>query len=422
VLSAQAYTFGKKARLAVSLAWVGGFVDAVGFIELHVYTSNMTGNTAMIGQRAADGAWGNVLYVYFLVTMFLLGAMLAGGLIETARRLHFKSVYSAALGLEALLLAVTVVYVDSGGGNLYLRGLLPCLAMGLQNATVTRISGSVVRTTHVTGIVTDLGLETVQFLFWLRDRHLRLKLIRQVLLRPVRVSPVAARATIRRIARFSQRHPTFQRLLLLGSIWMTFVTGAALGAWVWRYGGVSALLVPAVFLGAMIVLERLTPMASVDAVDRAARAKTFLAYGIEPDIVPETVGMYEVTGDTAPGRKVTGTPYARRGRGATRVRPPDLGELHVMVKAHERVVILVLAGDLELDDNALAGLETSLDVMRRTNRDLITCVSDPGSYRAITESGFGHRLGGANLCSDPEFAVARALDVLASGDTTKSLN
>ena len=43
-------------------------------------------------------------------------------------------------------------------------------AMGLQNATITNVSGAVVRTTHVTGVITDLGLEGTQFLIWCRDR------------------------------------------------------------------------------------------------------------------------------------------------------------------------------------------------------------------------------------------------------------
>lgn len=410
MLSAQAYTFGKKARLAVSLAWVGGFVDAIGFIELAVYTSNMTGNTATLGQRLAEGAWQNAAYIYFLLFAFLAGAMLSGLLIETARRARLRGVYTAALGVEAFLLVAVVTYSATGGSNLFLRGFLPCLAMGLQNATVTRISGSVVRTTHVTGIITDLGLETVQFLFFLRDRY---SARRRILTAPTEVAATALRAI-----HLTRNHPTFQRLLLLGGIWTTFLLGAALGAVVWSRFGIGSLLAPALFLLVMIVLERLTPLASVDAVDRAARARTFAAFGIEPEIVPDAIGIYVLgthdSADTTTPHAATATPPAKSRR---RIRPPDLGELHLHTRPDERIVILVLADDIDLDDNALVGLSNSLAALRAADRHLVMCVSTHDLFDQVGASEFLRELGPANLCSDPEFAVARALDLLPPGPT-----
>lgn len=43
------------------------------------------------------------------------------------------------------------------GGVVSITILLLCFVMGLQNAVITKISGAVIRTTHVTGIATDLG-------------------------------------------------------------------------------------------------------------------------------------------------------------------------------------------------------------------------------------------------------------------------
>lgn len=389
MFSGQAYSFGKKARLAASLAWVGGFVDVVGVIELRVFTSNMTGNTAMIGQALSGAQWWNGFYVYALVTAFLFGAMLAGLLIEGARRLKYKSIYTVALAVEAVLLVAVVLYQKLGGGNVYVLGILPCLAMGLQNATITRISGSVVRTTHVTGIVTDLGLELVQFLFWLRDKAWMRKT------RHFRLTHVS------RAAKVTGTHPTFQRLILLAGIWTTFVTGAALGAIVWHYWQINALLLPVTFLVAMIVMERLTPLASVDAVDRAARANAFLAYGIEPDLVPPSVGIYQVGGT----------------KGRRKLRAPDLGELYRLVKPDERVVILMLGEGVELDENAMLGLAESIYQIRSGHREVVICLGSREGYEAIMASGLGQKVGLGNMCSDPEFAVARALDLLHSDKT-----
>lgn len=55
-------------------------------------------------------------------------------------------------------------------------------AMGLQNALVTIISNSVVRTTHLTGLFTDLGIEFSQLFFYKDDEH-RNKLISSIKLR-----------------------------------------------------------------------------------------------------------------------------------------------------------------------------------------------------------------------------------------------
>ena len=82
--------------------------------------------------------------------------------------------------------------------------LLPSLAMGLQNATITRISGGVVRTTHVTGVLTDLGHETA---IWALRR-------RDAAPRPCRDQGTFASGW---------------RLLLLASIVLSFAFGAGLG-------------------------------------------------------------------------------------------------------------------------------------------------------------------------------------------------
>jgi uncharacterized membrane protein YoaK (UPF0700 family) len=41
--------------------------------------------------------------------------------------------------------------------------------MGLQNATITKMSGAEIRTTHMTGIVTDLGIELGKLFYWNRS-------------------------------------------------------------------------------------------------------------------------------------------------------------------------------------------------------------------------------------------------------------
>ena len=66
----------------------------------------------------------------------------------------------------ALLAALLLVFGLFGTGINFFAGLFVpltvlvlCFIMGLQNAVITKISNAEIRTTHVTGLVTDLGIE-----------------------------------------------------------------------------------------------------------------------------------------------------------------------------------------------------------------------------------------------------------------------
>jgi uncharacterized membrane protein YoaK (UPF0700 family) len=160
--------------LAFALACVAGAVNGVGLQELGVFTSHMSGAVSRVGEslarhdRLAFHSWVGMIFSY------LGGAMLATLFVERAKILG-RARYSAALLLEAIILAAftaaSVMVPEDRAPWLHVtltNGL--CFAMGLQNALVTKISGAVIRTTHLTGIITDFGIELVRLIFWLRER------------------------------------------------------------------------------------------------------------------------------------------------------------------------------------------------------------------------------------------------------------
>ena len=106
---------------------------------------------------------------------FVLGASCTAILINWARRRRIHGRYALALLLEAALLLV----FGLAGANLEslqhllvpATVLLLCFIMGLQNAIVTKISNAEIRTTHMTGNVTDLGIELGRLLYWNRMRE-----------------------------------------------------------------------------------------------------------------------------------------------------------------------------------------------------------------------------------------------------------
>ena len=117
----------------------------------------------MIVERQMDHVW----FYAFLLLSFLFGDLAASGLMTGAARLRgMRSKYMLPLVAEAAMLAAFSVGISVLQAGHPLTGVMmywmcgaAAFAMGLQNATVTSISGAVVRTTHLTGVTTDLGLE-----------------------------------------------------------------------------------------------------------------------------------------------------------------------------------------------------------------------------------------------------------------------
>jgi uncharacterized membrane protein YoaK (UPF0700 family) len=360
---------------------VGGFVDAIGFLVVASFVSNMTGNTALAGARLAEAAWPSALFCGFLILMFVAGATVSGLLTEGGRRRGYQSVYAIALVVEALLLSLFIFLVGllNHPPSNYVSGAILCAAMGLQNATITQIAGAVVRTTHVTGVLTDLGLESVQLAYWLRDRT-RGRLWQR----------------LRRVFRLSPRHPSLQRLFLLLSIWASFAAGAALGALGWKYAYVNALAVPVGALCVLIIFDALRPISVVRRIDHLRQDHDLRRFGIDPSVLPPSVNVYRVDPQTG----IDGE-----------VRPPDLSHLHRHLRRRTRVMLLFIPPEMTLDDNSILGLQHSGEVFARKRRHLIVCAPASELFMQLRDGPVAAEIGEANICPDAEFAVARAVEL-----------
>ncbi len=148
-------------RLAGSLAAVAGALNAAGFYAADVYSSNMTGNVSAVAAHLALAELGPAAVYLGLVLTFVLGAATSAIAISAGRRRGVGRTYAWSVLAEALLLAalagVSLLLADRARDVVLAFGL--AFLMGLQNALVTRISNARVRTTHVTGMVTDIGIE-----------------------------------------------------------------------------------------------------------------------------------------------------------------------------------------------------------------------------------------------------------------------
>ncbi|MFC5498284.1 YoaK family protein [Caenimonas terrae] len=162
-------------QLGAVLAFVAGAVNAGGFLAVHRYTSHMTGIISAVADDVATGAIGLAIAGLVLLAAFTSGAATTAVLINWARRRQLRSKYALALLLEAGLLLVFGLVGANLAAFAYLlvpaTVLLLCFIMGLQNAIVTKISQAEIRTTHMTGVVTDLGIELGRLIYWNRTRH-----------------------------------------------------------------------------------------------------------------------------------------------------------------------------------------------------------------------------------------------------------
>ena len=157
-------------HIAGFLAFTAGAINAGGFLAFKQYTSHMTGIVSSIADNTALGDLQTVLAGIGALVSFLGGAATSAILINWARRQKLNSEYALPLMLEAMLLLCFGLL----GGNLEnhrwlfvpVAVSLLCFVMGLQNALITKLSRSEIRTTHVTGMVTDIGIELGKLLYW----------------------------------------------------------------------------------------------------------------------------------------------------------------------------------------------------------------------------------------------------------------
>lgn len=158
--------------LATVLAFVAGAINAGGLLAIGQYTSHMTGIVSAIADNLVLGVFGAVGAGVVALLAFTAGAACSAILINWGRRNFRTRQYAYPLALEAVLLLAFGALGSASGVVPQLIGLaapLLCFIMGLQNATISKLSGSRIRTTHVTGMVTDIGIEIGKALYWNRD-------------------------------------------------------------------------------------------------------------------------------------------------------------------------------------------------------------------------------------------------------------
>ena len=214
-------------HLGFALTFVAGAINAGGFLAVHQYTSHMTGIVSSIADNLALGTVELGVAGLAALLSFVTGASCSAILVNFSRQRKMHSEYALPLMLEAILLlcfgllGARLAVVD--GWFVSLTVMLLAFIMGLQNALITKLSNAEIRTTHITGIVTDIGIELGKLIYRsaaaLRD-----------------AAPVM---------------PNIPRLRLLTALVSFFLVGGVAGALGFRYMGYFATVPLALVLVAL---------------------------------------------------------------------------------------------------------------------------------------------------------------------------
>ncbi len=209
-------TYQHNVNLASLLGMIAGFVNAAGFLAFSVLTTNVTGHAALFAERIAMQDWRTARVVALWMFLFLAGAFISSLVVSyIGKNQRYSYVVPIVIELIILLWVAIAGYrydnslVDK---ELFAGSLL--FSMGMQNALVSIVSGSVVRTTHLTGTFTDLGIELAQVLQKRPDDSAQLK----------------------------------KRIKLRLVIIFFFMAGALAGAWLFRLLTFHAFYIPAIIL------------------------------------------------------------------------------------------------------------------------------------------------------------------------------
>jgi uncharacterized membrane protein YoaK (UPF0700 family) len=136
------------------LAAIAGVVNAVGLESYaHQAVTHVTGTTSLLAQAAGHHDYSAAMNFAFVIGSFIAGAILSGFIVQNSA-LKLGRRYGVALLAESILLFVASALMSS---HVFLGSYFASAACGLQNAMASTYSGAILRTTHLSGMFTDVG-------------------------------------------------------------------------------------------------------------------------------------------------------------------------------------------------------------------------------------------------------------------------
>jgi len=176
-------TLEHNLKIASLLSSVAGIVNVAGFLAVQRLTTNVTGHFAFFIDEVFKLNISEALVYFLYIFFFFAGSFVSSLLIEIISRKGDHYIYIVPASIECIILFIIGCWgkqLAIESPNTIAFALL--FAMGLQNSLVTAISNATVRTTHLTGLFTDLGIELSQMFFY-KEKQQRARLRSSINLR-----------------------------------------------------------------------------------------------------------------------------------------------------------------------------------------------------------------------------------------------
>lgn len=218
-------TLQANMKLGGLTAFAAGMVNVASVMAFFAFTSNITGHVAILAEEVARGHWHQVSVVFGWLALFFLGNFMSNFMIINTQRTNNYVSHSIPLILEMLALLAVAIY-----GNHYYKETLyeteflvafMLFAMGLQNGLTASISNHAVKTTHLTGLFTDLAI-SLSLYTQKRFRH----------------KPLVA-----------------ERIKLLSVILLCYFSGGVISGWIYLSIGFSVLYYVCGVLGIVLLYD-----------------------------------------------------------------------------------------------------------------------------------------------------------------------
>ncbi len=158
-------------KASLILAFQAGILNAGGFIACHRFVTHTTGFATFFGVELVQAEYKTAIGMLIVPLFFLMGAMISAIYVDRALhqqkhpKFHFVFFLMTCILSTILFLGVSGDFGQFGApdlnSELYLVAML-CLCSGMQNASLTTASNKKIRTTHLTGLTTDLGIGLVR--------------------------------------------------------------------------------------------------------------------------------------------------------------------------------------------------------------------------------------------------------------------
>ena len=161
-------TLKENLMLASSTSFVSGAVNVAGAIAFFAFTSNITGHVANMAKNMVQQNFRELLVIFLWLLAFFTGAFISSFIIRSlSNRSHYYA-HAMPVALEILVLLFVALY----GNNFYNETNIEreivigavIFAMGLQNSMVSTLSGGLIKSSHLTGLFTDLGGDIAEWL------------------------------------------------------------------------------------------------------------------------------------------------------------------------------------------------------------------------------------------------------------------